>query len=77
MAPALKAGWEAAGEPEGVTAEGAEEPVAAALVGTRGVEVGALGTTTGVVGTTVEEELLKSIRREYQMVKLVTYHLLH
>jgi hypothetical protein len=61
MAPALKAGWEA-------TAEGAEEPVAAALLGTRGVEVGALGTTTGVVGTTVEEELFKSIRREYQMV---------
>jgi hypothetical protein len=67
MAPALKAGWEAAGEPEGATAEGAE-PVAATLLGARGVEVGALGTTTGVVGTTVEEELLKSVRlREYQV----------
>jgi hypothetical protein len=43
MAPALKAGWEAAGV-----------ETALALEGTRGVEV---GTTTGVVGRGVEEEL--------------------
>lgn len=56
MAPALKAGWEAAGEPEGAAGE---EPVAPAPLGIRGVEAGALEETTGVVGTTDEEELLR------------------
>lgn len=58
MAPALKAGWEGAGEPE---AEGT--PVASAPEGTRGVEVtaGALGETTGVVGTATEEVLVYSL----------------
>lgn len=51
MAPALKAGWEAAGVETAV-------PVAAAPEGTRGVEEGAvLAETTGVVGRGVEEEL--------------------
>lgn len=47
MAPALKAGWEAAGVETAV-------PVAPAVEGTRGVEV---AEETGVVGRGVEEEL--------------------
>jgi hypothetical protein len=47
MAPALKAGWEAAGVETAV-------PVAPAVEGTRGVEE---TEETGVVGRGVEEEL--------------------
>lgn len=52
MAPALKAGWEAAGVETAV-------PVAPAEEGTRGVEETEETEETGVVGRGVEEELEK------------------